>query len=425
MCKNKERDGKLKWNFTMGVLHGTFFSGGLAFGNPDTILPVFLNHLTESKILIGLASTVTGSLGSIASVLPQLFVASRLETKVYKRPLLRIAITIRALCWGVLALMTYLCAVSHPDLVLFSLFFLLILFALMGGVANIPFMDIWAKSIPATLRGRFFGFRQFFGGVLAIGSGFSAKYILGNKGIQFPHNFSILFFCAFGLMGISYLALGSVREPVEQVHKTHLGFHEFLKKALRILKSDSNYRSFLLVEICIGASNIALPFYVLYARDVLKIELGMVGVFLAARMTGSALSNFIWAYISDFAGNRKVLQISALLALTVPLLALLIPPELSALFVLLFFCVGVFSAGYVIGKINYLLEIAPQKDRAAYISLNGTLFFPVTLFPLLGGVIVEYISHTFLFIITVSAVLLGFVLSLRLNEPRKPQGDNT
>jgi hypothetical protein len=27
----------------------------------------------------------------------------------------------------------------------------------MGGIASVPFTDIWSKAIPSTLRGRFFG----------------------------------------------------------------------------------------------------------------------------------------------------------------------------------------------------------------------------------------------------------------------------
>jgi len=422
MPKTENKDTKLKWNFAMGLLHGTFFTGGQAFGNPNTIMPVFLSALTDSKILIGFSSTILGSLGGIGSVLPQLFVASKLETKVHKRPLLRIAITIRALCWALLSLITYFFAIPHPNLVLFSLFFLLIVFTLMGGVAAIPFYDIWGKAIPSTLRGRFFGSRQLLGGILAVASGLIAKYILGSKNIIFPQNFSLLFFFAFIFMGISYLGLGSVKEPVEEVHKTHLSFQGFLKKAFKILKSDSNYKKFLLVEILIGTSALALPFYVLYARDVFKVSLGMVGIFLAAQMLGSALSNFLWAHLSDFVGNKKVLQVTALLALVVPLLAIITPPTLSILFVLLFLFVGFFTAGYTIGKTNFLLDIASQKDRPAYISLNGTLTFPVMIFPLIGGAIVQHISHSFLFVVTLLMVLAGFLLSLQLAEPRRNIG---
>ena len=85
--RTRSKDTKLKWNFAMGLIHGMFFTGGQAFGNVNTILPVFLNNLTNSKMLIGFSSTIMGSLGGIGSVLPQLFVASRLETKVHKKPL--------------------------------------------------------------------------------------------------------------------------------------------------------------------------------------------------------------------------------------------------------------------------------------------------------------------------------------------------
>jgi len=418
MSKTQSKDTKLKWNFAMGLIHGMFFTGGQAFGNVNTILPVFLNNFTNSKMLIGFSSTIMGSLGGIASVLPQLFIANRLETKVHKRPLLRIAITIRALCWGLLSLITYLFAISHPNLVLFSLFLLLTVFTLMGGVAAIPFMDIWGKAIPSTLRGRFFGYRQLLGGILAIGSGLIVKYIMGNKNILFPQNFSFLFFLAFIFMGISYLGLGSVREPVEEVHETQLGFQGFLKKAFKLLKSDNNYKKFLLVEILLGGSALALPFYVLYAKDVLNIRLEMVGIFLAAQMLGSALSNFLWAYLSDFVGNKRVIQISALLASVVPLLAIITTPASSILFIFLFLFIGFFSAGYAIGKTNFLLDIAPQKDRPAYISLNGTLIFPVMIFPLIGGAIVQHISYNFLFVITLLIVVAAFLLSFQLAEPR-------
>jgi hypothetical protein len=142
MSKTQSKDTKLKWNFAMGLIHGIFFTGGQAFGNPNTILPVFLNNFTNSKMLIGFSSTIMG--------------------------------------------------ISNPNLVLFSLFFLITVFTLMGGVAVIPFYDIWGKAIPSTLRGRFFGYRQLLGGILAIGSGLIAKYILGNKNILFPQDFSFL-----------------------------------------------------------------------------------------------------------------------------------------------------------------------------------------------------------------------------------------
>ncbi|MCK4787268.1 MAG: MFS transporter [Desulfobacteraceae bacterium] len=419
ISQNKLERKDFRWNFTMGLVHGTLFTGGQAFGSPDTILPVFLNHFTSSKILVGLSSTLLGSFGGIGNVLLQLFVANRLETKVHKKPMLRAAITVRALCWGLLSLTTLLFAGSNPHLTVFFLFIFLLTFTVMGGVAAIPFFDIWGKALPSTIRGRFFGHRQFWGGILAVGSGFIAKAILGSRRIDFPENFSLLFFLAFIFMGISYLALGAVREPLQEVHKTSLPFKDFLKKAIQILKSNNNYRNFLAVQILGGAGALALPFYVLYAKDILHIELKMVGIFLMAQMIGSVVSNILWAYLSDFAGNKRVVQISTLLGIIPPLIVLISPHQFNELFILLFAVIGFFVAGRLIGKTNFLLDIAPPKERPLYLSVNGTLNIPVMLFPLLGGIIVQHISYTFLFIVTILVILVGLFLSFKLKEPRK------
>jgi MFS family permease len=416
--ETKQKDNNLKWNFVMGLLHGIFYNGGLAFSEPTTVLPVFLNNFTNSKILVGLSSTIMSQFGGIGSVLPQLFVASKLESKVCKKPILIVAIIIRALCWALLALITYLFGRSHPLGIILALFFFLTLFTFMGGVAVVPFYDIWGKAIPPTLRGRFFGYRQLFGGILAVGGGFIVKAILENKGISFPNNYVFLFLLSFIFISISYLALGSVKEPVEEVHKNFLTFREFMKKAYRILEFDNNYKLFLVVQILAGAMGLALPFYVLYAKDVLGVKLGMVGIFLSAQMLGSVLSNILWAYLSDFIGNKKVIQISILLGLMVPLIALLTPIHLSKVFIPLFVLIGFTITGQIIGNTNFLLDIAPAKDRPTYISLRGTLRLPVVLFPLIGGTIIRYASYHFLFIITILVLCAGFILSFQLSEPR-------
>jgi len=415
-----------KWNFTMGVLHGTFFTGGMAFANPDTILPIFLSNFTASKVVIGLFSSLMGSLGSVVSALPQMVVANRLENKIHKIPVLRLAIVIRALCWGLLSLTTYLFAVSHHKLTLSLVFSLLFIFTFMGGIATIPFMDIWGKSLPSTLRGRFFGYRQFWGGVFAIGTGSLAAAVLSNKQILFPVNFALLFLFAFILISISYIALSSVKEPVEEVYKNHLAFREFLGKAFATIRYDSNYRKFLTVQILAGGSALALPFYVLYAKDILKIKLGMVGILLSAQMLGSVLSNLIWGHLSDSIGSRRVIQISTFVGLIVPLIALGISPSQSTiLLVLVFILTGFFIAGRNIGKNNFLLDIASPKNRPTYISLNGSLTVIVAFFPLIGGVVVQNISYGFLFMLTFVIVLIGFMLSLQLKEPRTAANGKT
>jgi len=414
-------DDTLMWNFAMGLIHGIFFIGGQAFSNPDTIIPVFLNHFTDSKTLIGLSATILGSLGGIGTVLPQLFVARRLENKIHKKPILKFAITIRALSWGLLALTTYLFACKSFHLTIFFLFFFLLLYTFMGGVATVSFYDIWAKSLPSNLRGRFFGHRQLWGGVLAVGSGFIAKFVLGSSELAFPINFVLLFSLTFAFLCVSYIALGSVKEPIEQVYQSRLSFKDFLKKALSIIREDDNYRRFIIVQILVGGAALALPFYILYAKEMRDIELGTVGLLLSAQMLGSVVSNILWARLSDFVGNKRVIQISTLAGLAVPIIALLTRSHNKPMFVVLFALIGFFISGRLIGKTNYLLDTATSKDRPTYISVTSTLTFPISLFSLIGGVIVQHVSYHILFVVAFVFILLGLLLSSGLIEPRKNQ----
>ena len=407
------------WNFAMGLLHGIFYNGGIAFSNVSTVLPVFLDNFTTSKILIGLSSSLMGPLGGIGSALPQLITAHKIESRARKKPFLIAAIVVRALCWGALALITYFFALSHPILVVFSFFFFITLFTFMGGVAAIPFFDIWGKTIPSNLRGRFFGYRQLGGGLMAVGAGWIVKNILSNKAIDFPNNYSLLFFLCFIFISISYLALGSVKEPINEVYERRLPFSDFLKKSFRIFKLDHNFRRFIIVQIIVGSGSLAMPFYVLYARNVLKMELGMVGIFLSIQMAGGMISNIIWAHLSDFKGNKLVIVLTSLIGFLIPLMALLIPVRHPALFILIFAAVGVFINGRNIGSTNFLLDIAPAKDRPTYIGLKGTLALPIVIFPIIGGVITQYFSYETLFIITTIFTVGGFIVSCTLKEPRR------
>jgi len=145
----------------------------------------------------------------------------------------------------------------------------------------------------------------------------------------------------------------------------------------------------------------------------------MVGIFLSAQMAGGLLSNIIWAHLSDFKGNKLIIVFTALIGFLIPLLAFFIPAHYPVLFILVFAAIGFFINGRSIGNTNFLLDIAPSKDRPTYISLKGTLALPVVIFPLIGGIIAQYFSYVTLFVITSLLAGGGFITSCTLKEPRR------
>jgi len=114
------------------------------------------------------------------------------------------------------------------------------------------------------------------------------------------------------------------------------------------------------------------------------------------------------------------------MALASPLLALLMGPighlaGASAIYVysLIFVAIGALNSSMMPGFINFVLELAPSEERATYIALTNTLCGVLLLVPFLGGWLLQATSYPVLFAVTAGGVVLGLVLSFRLEEPRQ------
>jgi hypothetical protein len=66
----------LPWNFLVNLVDIMFITLGLSLISRETIMPLFVSELTDSKIAIGLIPAIF----SLGFYVPQLFVASRTET---------------------------------------------------------------------------------------------------------------------------------------------------------------------------------------------------------------------------------------------------------------------------------------------------------------------------------------------------------
>src|SRR3990172_850142 len=192
-----------KRNFILGISNGIFFNIGLAFLSGSTVLPIFMAHLTDSKVLIGLATSIE----NIGWHLPQLFVAAA-PLHFFRQfgGYIRAAI-LRTIAFLGIVVSIFILGDNNHSLLLILFFLLFTFFAVSGGLAAVSFMDIVGKTIPANKRGTYFGMRMFIGGGLAALSGILVKKILG--GYSFPTNFGLLFSLALVtvILGLGSFAL--------------------------------------------------------------------------------------------------------------------------------------------------------------------------------------------------------------------------
>ena len=410
----------VRFNFGMGLIHGILFQTGMAFSAPMSVLPVFLNHFTGSQGMIGLFSSLMGGGG----VLPQLFVANRLQSRPRKKPFLVVMIWVRAAIWLLLGLLAYFCPPGQSVVVLVALLVLLFGFSFAGGAASIPFTDIWGKALPATMRGRFFGHRQLLGSVMAIGAGYAVKRILANPDIPFPKNYAFLFLLSFAFIAISYIALSSVREPKGRVSTENHRISVFVKKSLRLPWEDRNFGILIGTQLAVGFGSFALPFYVLYGKNELHMATKEVGILVGVQMAGGIVSNLLCAYLSDHVGNRIVIILTAATTALIPLVALLSAGVGWTLLIVVFALIGFSTNAGAIGFTNYLLEIAPEQLRPTYIALRGTLMGLTLFLPILGGLLIDAASYRATFITTLVVSIIGLLQSTALKPVRNAVADS-
>jgi MFS family permease len=402
-------------NFVAGLIHGIFYQMSTAFGSIHTVLPAFVTLLTPSTIAVGLMAAIQ----EVGEIVPQLFTAYLIEDKPRKKPYLLGIITLRWLSWGLIAWLTYQYGLTQPGLVLIVLISLFGLFSVAGGMGAVIYADIFARAIPARRRGRFTGARQIFGFGLAILAGWVVKLVLDNQTtFPFPVNYSFIFALSAASLAIAFTGFALIREPVYPVKRQTKSLAAMLQQAVVLVKLNPNFRRFLASRAILGLAIGLAPFYVVHARQTLDLSAGAIGLFLSIQMAGAALSNILWGWLADQYGNKTVIFGTLTSSGLAPLLALLLPGLAPAAYGLVFFFLGAMLSGMRIGYNNFILEMASTEMRATCVALQNTLLAPITIFPLVAGLLIETLSFALVFGSEAIIIGLGLVIVARLLDPR-------
>jgi MFS family permease len=402
--------------FILGVLNGVLFNLAEALMGGTTILPLFISALTDSKVLVGLA----GTMNQAGWYMPQFVVAGFIEHLRRKKPVYVWAGLVRGITIWTIAVLVPITAGSRAGLFLVVFFLLYSVYTLGAGVAGISFMDIVAKSIPSTRRGTFFGARLAFGGLLSALAGLFVRNVLNSR--PFPDNFAVLFIAAAVVVTIAIMSFSLVHEPEAAVNEVRIPFRRFLRRGPALLRNNRSYRMFFIVRVLLSVWSMALPFYILFALDELRLDPGTAGVFLSVQMVGFVISNILWGSLSNRIGNKIVLVLVSGVAVLSPVLAILSNRIMwlgsTWSFGIVFFLLGFTLSGVRLGQTNYMLDVSPEAERPTYLGFMNTFLAPVLLLSMLGGYIIEKASFETLFFAVMGAAALALVLSIRLEEPR-------
>lgn len=406
-------------NLALLSIGGMSFVIGMSFSDPNTVLPTFARELTSSAPLIGMIAT----LQSGAWMLPQLFAANFVANKPRKAPYVFIPCAIGRPLYFVLAATTLFWAKTHPLLALLSLYFCNTWFYMTDGLASASWFDVLAKTMPGRLRGRFLLISQSGGGLLGVGAGLIVQRILAPSfHLSYPQNYALLFFIAAIFYALSTFPILFVKEPIESAHAERPTWSRYVKMLGEALRNNRAFRLVIGARLLVGLGNMALPFFVLYALEGLRLSPTIVGLGVTAQVAGRMLAGFFLDYGVRRLGTRKTLlgglilcALGPALAMVTPLVGLILSKEVLVYFyALAFLFLGVSLNAVTWAFTNYILEIAPPEDRSTYMGLTNTISGVMIVAPLIGGALLQLTNYSVLFAVTLTVYLAAMVIGARL-----------
>jgi MFS family permease len=404
---------EVRHNFLALGLDYSLFIIGMSFASQATILPAFAVHLGASNFLIGGIPAVL----TLGWFLPSLFAAHHTERLARKLPfVLRYTIWER-LPMLALAAVAFFLAARAPWLALGVCFALILLMSGTGGTLMPAWMDIVGRTIPTTLRGRFFGSANLVASVGGLLGSVVTAWLLAR--FSPPQSYGLCFLGGFVFLVVSYVALSTVREPAGPRPANHVSLGSYLRRMPSLLRRDSNLSWFLVARGLGTLGMMANGFYTVYALRTWQAAEWQVGVFTTLFLAGQVIGNLGMGWLADRTGHRLVLVlgVGALAVGNLVALRAISPETLGPVFAL----AGIHVAAIHVSSRTILLELAADEgERPTYLGLVNTALAPLNFAgPLVAGLIADRLGFSTVFALAAVFGATGVALLLaRVREPR-------
>jgi hypothetical protein len=249
---------------------------------------------------------------------------------------------------------------------------MLALFSLASGAGSVAFGDVMGKTIATPRRGRLLGLRAAAGGAVTSAVGGALAATLGPQATR--GTFVALLLASAGLWVLGAWLFALIREPAGAVAGGRTPLAE-ARAGAALLRRVSGFRRFLLARGLLAVTEVAVPFYVLAAREE-GVDASGLGAFLLASGVAAVVSNPVWGRVTDQSSDRAVMTAAgAIGALAAALAAVLVVMDTGseAAYATVVFVAVTAQEGVRLGRKAYLVTAAPPDERPLYVALANTI----------------------------------------------------
>ena len=417
--------------YRIAIVNGIIAMAAIRMSDEATILPLLVHRLSGMAWVVG----VTLGACTLARAVTQVLIARRMDTLQYKLPDYVASSWARGLFGLAMAASLWWADRLPAALVIAAVAVATAARAAGGAWSMLGFTDVLAKAIPTTKRGSLWMWRRFLGmGIALVLVTPFVGYMIGpDSPYVFPRNYAVLFLISTAAFATGWILFAQVKEPPSRPSSRTLGMAMHLTRGWRLVRRDRRYRRLIRTQLLLGLAAGIRPFFVVFGAKVWGLSDEVAATFLALQIGAEIASSVIAGRISDRSGNRRVLigvaitmACSSLLALAAALgdwnwMAQVAGRPLSMRMAVLgaaFVFGGLFMTGHVVGTLNYLMDIAPQRLRPSYQAFATGFTVPLALAPAVYGWAADALGFTVVFATGLVLSLAGLFVATKLPEPR-------
>ena len=398
-------------NLILNCAHEFFWGIGLSFHTLYAIIPLFLKQLGAPQ---GICLSVAG-LWSILVAFPQLFTAIiGRNIKNIKRTVIGVHIFAMPPIFFAGFIFAFFAPSGPYSWVLYYICFIFY------GIGIGIIIPIWTEFLNHTFsinkRGKYLGISFAWNSIGGFFGGFAVRLVL-NSNIPFPQNFGWGFLIFFTCILIGTILFKWYHIKLDRNNHKNRSINDFLSETKSIIKTDFNFRNYLISRMFLTANYPAISLYAVYTQNKFDFDISEAGVFVIINVIASGAGSLLSGWIGDLYGHKNSILLSFISYLMALLVALLANNMFHVYIIFLFLGLGL--GAFMPSAMNLIYKFADGGDNKIYMALTDTILAPFTLLAItIVGSISEFINMEIILMGIGVFLLIGiFIMIFFVDDP--------
>ncbi|MBN8759189.1 MAG: MFS transporter [Thiobacillus sp.] len=295
---------------------------------------------------------------------------------------------------------------------------LVALFSLARGLCSVSAKDVLGKTVSKTRRGVLMGYSAGLAGfaTLLVGGYIQAR------GAQFD---DVGFIAGLLVVaGALWLLAAAVFAAIQEAPGATEGGGNALAAAfasLGILRTDAEFRRYVVNRALLLSVALAPPFYVLLAQQRTGSDLASLGLLVIASSLAASLSSPLLGRLGDRSSRMVIALGAGLAAVTGGATWALVEADAALMahtwsFAALYVLISLAHSAVRLGRKIYLVDLGNGGSRSAYVAVSNTVIGVLMLAGGLVGVVADRFGVPVALLLLAAVSLMAAVHALRLPE---------